>query len=87
MLYDVSSIYNEGHTCPLARLGHNRGKKRGKAIVVYGVLTDAQGRPLAVEVYPGNTGDPTTVPDQVNILKQRFGLDRVILVGDRGMHT
>lgn len=87
VLYDVSSSYYEGHTCPLARLGHSRDKKRGKPIVVYGVLTDAQGRPLAVEVYPGNTGDPTTVPDQVNTLKQRFGLDRVILVGDRGMLT
>jgi len=87
VLYDVSSSYYEGHTCPLARLGHSRDKKRGKPIVVYGVLTDTQGRPLAVEVYPGNTGDPTTVPDQVNTLKQRFGLDRVILVGDRGMLT
>lgn len=87
VLYDVSSSYYEGHTCPLARLGHSRDKKRGKPIIVYGVLTDAQGRPLAVEVYPGNTGDPTTVPDQVSTLKQRFGLDRVILVGDRGMLT
>jgi transposase len=87
VLYDVSSSYYEGHTCPLARLGHSRDKKRGKPIIVYGVLTDAQGRPLAVEVYPGNTGDPTTVSDQVNTLKQRFGLDRVILVGDRGMLT
>lgn len=87
VLYDVSSSYYEGHTCPLARLGHSRDKKRGKPIIVYGVLTDAQGCPLAVEVYPGNTGDPTTVPDQVNTLKQRFGLDRVILVGDRGMLT
>ena len=87
VLYDVSSSYYEGHTCPLARLGHSRDKKRGKPIIVYGVLTDAQGRPLAVEVYPGNTGDPTTVPDQVNTLKERFGLDQVILVGDRGMLT
>lgn len=87
VLYDVSSSYYEGRTCPLVRPGHSRDKKRGKPIVVYGVLTDTQGRPLAVEVYPGNTGDPTTVPDQVNTLKQRFGLDRVILVGDRGMLT
>lgn len=87
VLYDVSSSYYEGHTCPLARHGHSRDKKRGKPIIVYGVMTDKQGRPLAVSVYPGNTGDPTTVPDQVNILKQRFGLDRVILVGDRGMLT
>jgi transposase len=87
VLYDVSSSYYEGHTCPLVRPGHSRDKKRGKPIVVYGVLTDAQGCPLAVEVYPGNTGDPTTVPDQVSTLKQRFELDRVILVGDRGMLT
>ena len=87
VLYDVSSSYYEGHTCPLARRGHSRDKKRGKPIIVYGVLTDAQGCPLAVEVYPGNTGDPTTVPDQVNTLMQHFGLDRVILVGDRGMLT
>jgi transposase len=87
VLYDVSSSYYEGHTCPLARRGHSRDKKRGKPIIVYGVLTDAQGCPLAVAVYPGNTGDPTTVPAQVNTLKQRFGLDRVILVGDRGMLT
>jgi transposase len=87
VLYDVSSSYYEGHTCPLARRGHSRDKKRGKPIIVYGELTDAQGCPLAVEVYPGNTGDPTTVPDQVNTLMQHFGLDRVILVGDRGMLT
>lgn len=87
VLYDVSSSDYEGHTCPLARHGHSRDQKRGKPIIVYGVLTDAQGCPLAVEVYPGNTDDPTTVPDQVEALKQRFGLDRVILVGDRGMLT
>jgi hypothetical protein len=55
--------------------------------IVYGVLTDAQGRPISVEVYPGNTGDPTTVPDQVEKLRGRFGLKRVVLVGDRGMLT
>lgn len=87
VLYDVSSSYYEGRTCPLARHGHNRDKKRGKPIIVYGVLTDKPGRPLAVEVYPGNTADPTTVPDQVSTLKQCFGLDRLILVGDRGMLT
>jgi len=87
VLYDVSSSYYEGHTCPLARPGHSRDKKRGKPIIVYGVLTDPQGCPLAVEVYPGNTGDPSTVPDQVSKLKQRFELDRVVLVGDRGMLT
>jgi transposase len=87
VLYDVSSSYYEGHTCPLVYFGHSRDAKRGKPILVYGVLTDRQGRPVAVDVYPGNTGDPSTVSDQVGKLKQRFGLGRVILVGDRGMLT
>src|ERR1700674_571360 len=65
VLYDVSSSYYEGHTCPLAHRGHDRDGKKGLPIIVYGVLTDCQGRPLAVEVYPGNTADPTTVGDQV----------------------
>ena len=87
VLYDVSSSYYEGHTCALVQFGHSRDGKRGKPIVVYGVLTDVQGRPVAVEVYPGNTGDPSTVADQVETLKGRFGLERVVLVGDRGMLT
>jgi transposase len=87
VLYDVSSSYYEGHSCPLVCFGHSRDGKRGKPIVVYGVLTDRQGRPTAVEVYPGNTGDPSTVLDQVGKLKQRFGLRHIILVGDRGMLT
>jgi len=87
VLYDVSSSYYEGRTCPLARYGHNRDGKKDRPIIVYGVLTDAEGRPVAVDVYPGNTGDPTTVPDQVTKLRERFRLERVILVGDRGMLT
>jgi len=87
VLYDVSSSYYEGHTCPLVRFGHSRDGKRGKPIVVYGVLSDVPGRPVAVQVYPGNTGDPSTVADQVEKLKGRFGLERVVLVGDRGMLT
>jgi len=87
VLYDVSSSYYEGHTCPLARRGHDRDGQKGLPIIVYGLLTDAEGRPVAVQVYPGNTGDPTTVPDQVEKLQQRFGLARVVLVGDRGMLT
>ena len=87
MLYDVSSSYYEGRTCPLARYGHDRDGKRDRPIVVYGVLTDIEGRPVAVDVYPGNTGDPTTVPDQVTKLRERFALSHVILVGDRGMLT
>jgi transposase len=87
VLYDVSSSYYEGHHCPLARLGHNRDNKQGLPIIVYGLLTDNEGRPVAIDVYPGNTGDPTTVPDQVEKLRKRFALSRVVLVGDRGMLT
>jgi transposase len=71
----------------LARYGHDRDGKTGRPIIVYGVLTDAQGCPVAVQVYPGNTGDPSTVPDQVAKLSHQFGLSRVVLVGDRGMLT
>ena len=84
MLYNVSSSSYFGHTCLLARFGHNRDGCHGLPCIVYGVLTDAQGRPISMEVYPGNTGDPTTVPDQVEKLRGRFGLKRVVLVGDRG---
>jgi hypothetical protein len=87
VLYDVTSSYYEGHTCSLVQYGHNRDKKKGKPIIVYGVMTDAVGCPVALEVYPGSTGDPTTVPDQVEKLRKRFGLTRVVLVGDRGMLT
>lgn len=87
VLYDVSSSYYEGRTCPLARFGHDRDGQKGRPIIVYGLLSDGEGRPVAIEVYPGNTGDPTTVPDQVEKLRQRFGLSRVVLVGDRGMLT
>ena len=87
VLYDVTSSYYEGRTCPLAQFGHNRDGKKGTVIIVYGLLTDQEGRPVAVEVYPGNTGDPSTVPDQVEKLRKRFGLDHVVLVGDRGMLT
>jgi transposase/ribosomal protein L35 len=86
VLYDVSSSSYEGHTCPLVQFGHNRDGDK-LPIIVYGVMTDGEGRPIAVEVYPGNTGDPTTVGDQVEKLRQRFGLERVVLVGDRGMLT
>ena len=87
VLYDVSSSYYEGHHCPLAQFGHDRDGKKGLPIIVYGVLTDSEGCPLAVEVYPGNTGDPTTVADQVAKLQDRFQLSQVVLVGDRGMLT
>jgi len=87
VLYDVSSSYYEGRTCTLAKQGHSRDGKKGRPIIVYGVLTNAEGRPVAVEVYPGNTGDPTTVPDQVEKLRERFGFWEVVLAGDRGMLT
>ena len=87
VLYDVTSSYYEGHTCPLAQFGHDRDGNGSRPIIVYGVLADGQGRPVAVQVYEGNTGDPATVPDQVARLTGRFGLERVVLVGDRGMLT
>jgi transposase len=86
VLYDVTSSSYEGRTCPLAQWGHNRDEDK-LPIIVYGVMTDGEGRPVAVEVYAGNTGDPTTVADQVEKLRERFGLKRVVLVGDRGMLT
>lgn len=86
-LYDLSSCSYYGRTCPLARIGNNRDKKRGVACIAFGVLTDEVGRPVAIQVYPGNTGDPSTVPDQVQKLRKEFKLDRVALVGDRGMLT
>lgn len=86
-LYDVSSSFYYGRHCALAALGHDRDGKRHTPIIVYGLLTDGQGRPVAVSVYPGNTGDPASVPDQVSKLKEDFGLSDVVLVGDRGMLT
>jgi transposase len=87
VLYDVTSSYYEGRTCPWAKFGHDRDGQKGLPIIVYGVMTDAMGRPVSVEVYPGNTGDPTTVVDQVDKLREKFELSRVVLVGDRGMLT
>jgi Transposase DDE domain len=87
VLYDVSSSFYYGRTCPLARHGHDRDGKKGLPIIVYGLVTDAVGRPIAIHVFPGNTGDPTTVPTQVDTLRERFGCDRIVLVGDRGMLT
>ena len=86
VLFDVSSSSYHGRTCPLAQYGYNRDGEKLPGIV-YGLLTDGQGRPVAVDVYPGNTGDPSTVPDQADKLRRRFGLQRTVLVGDRGMLT
>jgi transposase len=87
VLYDVSSTYFEGRSCPLARLGHSRDERSGNLQIVFGLLANAEGCPVAVEVFEGNTGDPKTVPAQVTKLRKRFKLERVILVGDRGMLT
>jgi transposase len=87
VLYDVTSSYYEGHTCPLAKFGHNRDGKKGMPIIVYGMLADEKGRPIAIDVYPGNTGDPTTVPPQVEKFRKHFGLKHLVIVGDRGMLT
>jgi transposase len=85
VLYDLSSSYFEGKTCPLAALGHNRDGKKGKLQVNYGLLTDQRGCPVAVSVVKGNTGDSKTFLPQVRKLRDEFGLERMVLVGDRGM--
>ena len=87
MLYDLTSSYFEGHCCPLARRGHSRDGKRGTLQIVFGLLCTADGCPIAVEVFEGSTGDPKTVAAQVDKIRNRFGLQRVVLVGDRGMLT
>jgi transposase len=85
VLYDLSSSYFEGITCPLAKLGYNRDGKKGKLQVNYGLLTDRRGCPVAVSVHEGNTNDPRTLMPQVDKLRKDFGLQSVVLVGDRGM--
>src|SRR5207247_11178953 len=85
VLYDVSSSYMEGRCCPLAQFGYDRDGKRGKLQIVYGLLCAPDGCPVAIEVFAGSTADPTTLTSQVIKLKQRFGLDHVVLVGDGGM--
>jgi transposase len=87
VLYDVSSTYFEGRCCPLARLGHSRDGKHDRPQIVFGLLTNAAGCPVAVEVFEGNTGDPKTLGAQIAKLRARFGLKRIVLVGDRGMIT
>ena len=87
VLYDVSSSYVEGRCCELARFGHSRDGRRDKMQIVFGLLCSAEGCPIAIEVFEGNTGDPATLGHQIIKLKERFGLKRVVLVGDRGMIT
>ena len=87
VLYDVTSTYFERHSCPLAKYGHSRDGKKDKLQIVVGLLTNGEGCPVAVEVFEGNTGDPTTLASQVTKLKSRFDLKRIVLIGDRGMIT
>lgn len=87
VLYDLTSTYFEGRHCPLAKLGHSRDGKSGTPQIVFGLLTNAAGCPVAVEVFAGNTSDPKTVATQVDKLRQRFGLSDMVLIGDRGMIT
>ena len=87
VLYDVSSSYMEGRCCPLARRGYSRDGKKGTLQIVYGLLCAPDGCPVAIEVFEGNTADPMTLATQIEKLKQRFHLDHVVLVGDRGMIT
>jgi transposase len=87
VLYDVSSSYFEGRCCPLARYGHSRDHRKDRPQIVYGLLCTREGLPIAVEVFDGNTADPSTLSAQIEKVKDRFGISRLVLVGDRGMIT
>jgi len=87
VLYDVSSAAFEGRTCPLGAIGHPKDGVRGRLQIVYGLLASKDGIPVAIEVFAGNTGDPVTVATQVTKVKDRFGITKVVLAGDRGMLT
>ena len=87
VLYDVTSTYFEGRTCPLAQLGYSRDGKKAKLQIVFGLLCNREGCPVAVEVFPGNTTDPKTFKPQLDKVRERFGVQRVVFVGDRGMLT
>ena len=87
VLYDVSSSYFEGHTCALAQLGYSRDGKRGTLQIIYGLLCDRHGRPVAVEVFEGSLHDDKTLPSQISKLTTRFGLKEIVVVADRGMIT
>jgi transposase len=87
VLYDLTSTYFEGRCCPLARYGYSRDERRSNPQIVFGLLSNAEGCPVAVEVFAGNTADPKTVATQIGKLRERFHLERVVLVGDRGMLT
>ena len=87
LLYDVSSSYLEGTCCPLAAFGYNRDGKAGKKQIVFAILCAGDGCPVSVQVFAGNTSDPATLADQVDRIRTRFGIERIALVGDRGMLT
>jgi transposase len=87
VLYDLTSTYFEGRQCPLARLGHSRDERSANPQIVIGLMTNAEGCPVAVEVFEGNTADPATVEKQVSKLRERFDLRQIIVVGDRGTLT
>ena len=86
-LFDLSSSWLEGRHCPLAARGYSRDGKKGKLQIEYGLLTDPSGRPVAVRVFPGNTGDPGAFTEIVTVVREKFGLAKMVMVGDRGMIT
>ncbi len=87
MLYDITSSYLEGRCCALARFGYSRDGRRDKLQIVIGLICAADGCPVAIEVFDGDVGDPTTLAAQITKIRERFGLRRVVLVGDRGLIT
>src|SRR5947207_5014607 len=86
-LFDLSSSWMEGTRCPLAARGYSRDGKKGKLQIEYGLLTDPEGRPVAVRVFPGNTGDPAAFTAIADVVRKKFGLQEMVMVGDRGMIT
>ena len=86
-LFDLSSSWMEGRHCPLSARGYSRDGKKGKLQIEYGLLTDPSGRPVAVRVFPGNTGDPAAFTEIVTVVRDKFGLAKMVMVGDRGMIT
>ena len=85
VLYDLTSTWVEGRSCPLAKLGYSRDGKKNKLQVVFGLLCERDGRPVGVEVFEGNTGDPAILGSQIRKVRERFELDSIVFVGDRGM--
>ena len=86
-LFDLSSSWMEGRHCPLSARGYSRDGKKGKLQIEYGLLTDPEGRPVAVRVFPGNTGDPAAFTAIADVVRDKFGLAQMVMVGDRGMIT